>query len=163
MDRKLRSLLALGVIFLFLAAMGPISAQAAQGGVTVGVLNCNVAGGWGLIFGSSKDVQCTFEGPGKRTERYKGTISRFGADIGYSAAGVMVWSVVAPSQNVAPGDLKGTYAGATGGAAVGVGVGANVLIGGLNNSIALQPVSIEGRTGLNVAAGIGALSLEPAR
>ena len=36
-------------------------------------------------------------------------------------------------------------------ATVGVGLGANVLVGGSGNSIALQPVSIEGTTGLNVA------------
>lgn len=159
MTRFLRRTLALGVIAV--AAMGPLPALAAEGGVAAGVLSCNVAAGWGFIFGSSKDVNCTFEGPGRRTERYRGAITRFGADIGYSGAGVMVWSVLAPTVNVDSGSLKGSYAGATAGVAVGVGLGANVLVGGLNNSIALQPVSIEGRTGLNVAAGIGALTLEP--
>ncbi|MEK7847685.1 MAG: DUF992 domain-containing protein [Chloroflexota bacterium] len=140
--------------------MSPLPALAAEGGVAAGTLTCNVAGGWGFIFGSSKDVQCTFEGLGRTTERYAGAITKFGVDIGYSGAGVMVWGVVAPTVNVASGSLDGSYAGATGGAAAGVGVGANVLVGGLNNSIALQPVSIEGRTGLNVAAGIGALTLK---
>ena len=72
---------------------------------------------------------------------------------------VIVWAVVAPTINLAPGALAGNYVGATAGATAGVGVGANVLIGGSGNSIALQPVSIEGNTGLNVAAGIGAISL----
>jgi outer membrane protein OmpA-like peptidoglycan-associated protein len=55
--------------------------------------------------------------------------------------------------------LDGDYVGATAGATVGVGIGANALIGGGNKSIALQPLSFEGNTGLNVAAGVGALSL----
>ena len=158
MARFFRRMLVLGVIAV--AVMSPLPALAAEAGVAAGTLTCNVAGGWGFIFGSSKDVQCTFESVGKTTERYTGSIMKFGVDIGYSGAGVMVWGVVAPTVNVASGSLEGTYAGATGGAAVGVGVGANVLIGGVNNSIALQPLSVEGRTGLNVAAGIGALTLK---
>jgi hypothetical protein len=58
-----------------------------------------------------------------------------------------------------PGALSGTYTGATGSATVGVGVGANVLVGGSGNSTMLQPVSIEGTTGLNVAAGIAEMTL----
>lgn len=157
MTRFLCRMLVLGVIAV--AVMSPLPALAADG-VAAGTLTCNVASGWGFIFGSSKDVQCTFETVGKTTERYSGSIMKFGADIGYSGAGVMLWGVFAPSATMAPGALDGTYAGATGGAAVGVGVAANVLVGGGNNSIALQPVSFEGRTGLNVAAGIGALNLK---
>ena len=73
--------------------------------------------------------------------------------------GVLVWAVFAPTANLGPGALNGNYVGATGSATVGVGAGANVLIGGSNNMISLQPVSVEGNTGLNVAAGIGSISL----
>ena len=89
--------------------------------------------------------------------------SKFGVDIGYTNGGVLIWGVFAPTTNMARGALAGSYAGATGSATVGVGVGANVLIGGSNRSISLQPVSIEGNTGLNVAAGIGAITLRLAR
>ncbi|MGA8549319.1 MAG: DUF992 domain-containing protein, partial [Stellaceae bacterium] len=87
----------------------------------------------------------------------------FGVDIGYTQGGVLVWAVFAPTANVAPGVLAGSYIGATGSATVGVGAGANVLIGGSNRTISLQPVSIEGNTGLNIAAGIGAISLRYVR
>ncbi|MEI8190620.1 MAG: DUF992 domain-containing protein, partial [candidate division NC10 bacterium] len=118
MARFLRRVLVLGAIAVAVM-MSPLPALAADGGVAAGTLTCNVAGGWGFIFGSSKDVQCTFETVGKKTERYTGAIMKFGADIGYSGAGVMIWGVFAPSANLAPGSLDGTYAGATGGATVG--------------------------------------------
>jgi hypothetical protein len=74
----------------------------------------------------------------------------------------MVWLVFAPGQ-VSPGALAGDYGGATASATVGAGVGANVLLGGSNKQITLQPVSVEGSAGLNVAAGIAAVTLKPAR
>ena len=132
---------------------------AAQGGVRVGTLSCNVAAGWGFVFGSSKALHCTFAGPDHRVEHYAGTISKFGVDIGYTQGGVLVWAVFAPTTNLAPGSLAGSFGGATASATVGVGAGANVLVGGSNRTISLQPVSIEGNTGLNVAAGIGAITL----
>jgi hypothetical protein len=88
-----------------------------------------------------------------------GAIDKFGVDIGYTAAAVIVWAVIAPTVNLAPGSLTGIYAGASAGAAVGAGLGANALIGGSNQQIALQPLSIQGQTGLNVAAGIASLTL----
>jgi len=143
-------------------AMHGTPAQA-QAGVRVGTLNCNVASGWGFVFGSSRALHCIFTpGPG-HPEHYTGSISKFGVDIGYTQGGVLVWGVLAPTTNVAPGALAGSFAGATASATVGVGVGANVLIGGSNRTISLQPVSIEGNTGLNVAAGIGAITLHLVR
>ncbi len=147
------------------AAIGthPLPA-AAQGGVRVGTLNCNVAAGWGFVFGSSKALRCTFApGPGGHPDHYAGSISKFGVDIGYTQGGVLVWAVFAPTTNLAPGALAGSYGGATASATVGVGAGANVLVGGSNHTISLQPVSIEGNTGLNVAAGIGAITLHHVR
>jgi len=141
-----------------LAASLPTAAQA-QGGVRVGTLTCHVASGWGFVFGSSKSLRCTFAPAPGRAEFYAGTINKFGVDIGYTQGGVLVWAVFAPTANLAPGSLNGNYVGATGSATVGVGVGANVLVGGSNSTISLQPVSFEGNTGLNVAAGIGSISL----
>jgi hypothetical protein len=129
-------------------------------GVKVGVLTCNVDSGWGLVFGSSKDLRCTYAPYGSAPEHYGGTISKFGVDLGYSTGSVIVWAVLSPTTNVAPGALSGEYAGATGSAAIVGGVGANVLVGGSNKSISLQPLSIEGYAGLNVAAGIAVISLQ---
>jgi len=134
----------------------------AQSGVVVGTLTCNVASGFGFVIGSSRAINCNYGGPGGRYEHYVGNISKFGVDIGYTQAGILVWTVFAPAASLAPGALAGNYVGGTASATVGVGVGANALIGGSNNSIALQPLSIEANQGLNVAAGIAALTLTPA-
>jgi Protein of unknown function (DUF992) len=137
------------------AGVGPASAAS---GVKVGTLSCNVASGWGFIIGSTRALNCTFVGP-HGPEYYTGNVSKFGADIGYTSGGVLVWTVIAPTARLAPGSLAGNYAGATASATVGVGVGANVLIGGSGNTVALQPLSIEGNQGLNVAAGIASITL----
>ena len=148
------------------AAVGLASAfatpAAAQGGVNVGNLTCNVSSGWGFVFGSSRALNCTFAGAGGRYEYYVGNIMKFGVDIGYTQGGVLIWTVIAPAANLVPGSLAGSYAGGTASATVGVGVGAHALIGGSGNTIALQPLSLEGNSGLNVAAGIGAIQLTPA-
>ena len=134
----------------------------AQPGVVIGTLTCNVASGFGFVFGSSRAINCTFAGPGGRYEHYVGDISKFGVDIGFTQGGILVWTVVAPTAALAPGALAGNYVGGTASATVGVGVGANALVGGSNSSIALQPLSIEANLGLNVAAGVAAMTLTPA-
>jgi hypothetical protein len=140
-----------------IAAMaGPAAAQSA---VNVGTLTCNVASGWGFVFGSSKALNCTFAGVGGRYEHYVGNITKFGADIGYTSGGILVWTVVAPVAMMQPGALSGSYGGATASATVVVGAGANALIGGSGNTVALQPLSVEGNTGLNVAAGVAGIQL----
>ena len=129
-----------------------------QSGANVGSLTCNVAGGVGFVFGSSKELSCLFTRTDGKAERYSGSIKKFGIDIGFTKEAQMVWLVFAPG-NIAPGALAGSYGGATASGTVGVGVGANVLLGGSNKQITLQPVSVEGSVGLNVAAGIGAVDL----
>ena len=133
-----------------------------EGGMKAGMLTCQVASGWGLVFGSSKDLKCTFSPKPGVSEHYTGTIGKFGVDIGYTDATVIAWTVLAPSNDVSPGALAGTYTGATGSAAVAAGVGANVLVGGGAHSISLQPVSFQAGTGLNVAGGIALITLQPA-
>jgi hypothetical protein len=134
------------------------SAEAA--GVKIGVLTCNVDGGWGYVLGSSKEIHCNYVPNEGRGEHYFGDISKIGVDIGYTSGGIIVWDVIAPTSDLRPGALEGGYGGVSAQATVGVGVGANVLLGGFDRSIALQPISIEGNTGLNVAAGIGAVTLK---
>ncbi len=64
----------------------------------------------------------------------------------------------------APGiAASGVNVGVSGQASVGLGLGANVLLGGSNDQIALQPASIEGVQGLNVAAGFGEMTLTAAK
>jgi hypothetical protein len=144
------------------AAVMSYAGAADADGVKVGALTCNVSSGWGFIFGSSRDLVCYFHPNNAVPERYEGTISKFGVDIGYTSGGEIIWEVFAPNSGKARGALQGDYAGATAGATVGLGVGAHVLIGGLDRSIALQPLSLEGNKGLNVAAGIGAMTLHDA-
>jgi hypothetical protein len=104
-------------------------------------------------------MECAYALQPGYTEYYTGSVTKLGADIGYLGSGVIIWSVLAPTTNLGQGALAGHYAGATASAAVGVGAGANVLIGGFQSSIALQPISIEGQNGLNVAAGVASMAL----
>ena len=135
----------------------------AQQPVAAGTLTCDVSAGLGMIIGSRKSVACTFAPsyPGP-VEFYNGTITKVGVDIGATAASVMVWLVYAPTSRPV-GALAGNYVGATGEATFGVGLGANVLVGGSNRTIGLQPVSVQGQTGLNVAGGVAELSLQFSR
>ena len=142
-----------------LLALGLLALPAhADGGVKLGVLVCDVSGSIGLILGGSESASCTFQGP-NGVEYYKGRITQVGLDIGVTAGAVMSWAVFAPGQ-VGKGALAGDYAGATADAAFAVGLGANVLVGGSQQSIALQPVSIEGQAGVNIAAGLANFQLQ---
>ena len=133
----------------------------AQQGVKAGFLRCDVGGSVSFIFGSSRNLNCVFETSNThRIDNYTGTIRRFGIDIGYQRRGVIVWGVVAPTNDVGPGALAGSYGGITAAVAAGFGVGANALIGGLRDSIALQPLSVEGIQGINIAAGIASITLQ---
>ena len=150
----------LGAAAVCLAMTG--AASAAPAGVRVGDLTCNVASGWGFVFGSSKDLHCTFRGNAAHGgEHYTGVINKFGVDIGYTDGGVLVWGVFAPASDVGKGALRGSYVGGSAQVNAGIGAGANALIGGFNKSITLQPLSLEGSKGLNVAAGIGSIHLTP--
>jgi hypothetical protein len=137
------------------------SAQAGDG-VAAGVLTCAVKGGDSFIFGSTRELRCLFQvnanDPGFR---YGGKIQKFGLDIGVTEKARLAWTVFAPTDRLDPGALAGTYAGVAAGAAVGVGGSANVLIGGSNNTISLQPLSLEGETGLNAAAAVASVELFP--
>jgi hypothetical protein len=127
--------------------------------IKAGVLTCDVSEGMGYIIGSQKQLSCSFapEGAGRR-EDYDGSITKFGLDLGLTRGGFMVWSVF--TNTVAgPGFLAGDYFGASGEVTVAAGLGANVLVGGSNRTVALQPISLGGQTGLNVAIGVAALRL----
>lgn len=135
---------------------GPVQAQDR---IQAGSLTCDVSAGIGFIIGSQRSVNCTFQpsGPGP-VEYYQGSISKLGVDIGVTAGGVMVWLVFAPT-NRPIGALSGTYVGGAAEATVIAGVGANALVGGSNRTVALQPLSVQGQAGLNIAAGVAGLDL----
>jgi hypothetical protein len=157
-NNKSRMIVAVGALLLF--TLSAIPARAADNmTVKTGYLTCHEAAGWGFIIGSSHKLRCTYTSNKHRTEYYTGSISKFGADIGYLQSAVILWAVAAPTTDLKAGALAGHYAGAQASVALGVGAGANVLVGGFDKSIALQPVSVEGQNGLNVAAGIGEMTL----
>jgi hypothetical protein len=163
MKRSTYALAAAAVaVVLMGSAMDPASAQRTQR-VKAGVLACDISAGIGLIIGSQKQVTCMFspDQPGPR-EVYVGTITKFGLDIGVTTGGQMAWAVYAPTTRRF-GALAGRYGGASAEATVGVGAGINVLVGGSDRTMSLQPISIEGQTGLNLAAGVTGLELHPAR
>lgn len=137
-----------------------VNTAPSQAGLKVGSLTCNVSSGFGFLFGSSKDLKCTFQTNGGNGEHYTGTFSKYGLDIGFAEQSVLVWGVVAPTSDMRSGALEGDYAGASASAALGIGLGANVLVGGLDKSIALQPLSVQSNAGLNIAAGVGVISLK---
>jgi hypothetical protein len=154
--------LIVGVCAVSVAVIALASPSAAQSRVKTGMLECDVSGGVGLIVGSRKQMTCTFSPASGPREAYFGTIGKFGLDIGATSGGRMAWAVYAPTTG-GPAALAGTYAGASGEATVGAGLGANVLVGGSNRTIALQPVSVQGQTGLNLAVGVAGLELRPVR
>jgi len=131
--------------------------------VKVGALRCEVSAGLGLIVTSSKELSCAFTSAHGWRERYYGRIRKFGLDLGATERGVLVWDVFASVAGPRRHALAGEYGGVDASATVGVGVGANVLVGGSGRAFALQPLSVEGQTGLALAAGVESLTLRPGR
>src|ERR1700722_7210373 len=157
------SILAGVAVTLLVASFTGAHAQAPLNRVQVGVLECRGGASIGFIVGSVTNLGCVLRVEGVPEDRYVATIRKVGIDIGITEESALAWGVWAPVARLGPGDLSGNYAGAQGSAAVGVGAGGNVLVGGSNNSIALQPLSLQGQVGLNVAAGLESLELRPGR
>jgi hypothetical protein len=150
----------IGAAALTTAAIAPVDAQPRR--VQVGTLACSISAGVGMVVGSQRNVACNFQPDGGPPEAYTGTMTRIGVDVGFTTGGAMVWGVFTDTSRYT-GMLTGTYAGATAEATLAAGLGANVLIGGSNHSVALQPLSVQGQVGLNIAAGVGALDLHYAQ
>jgi len=143
---------------LALSLAQPIAARA-QDRVEIGLLDCVVSGGSGFIFGSTKDLRCEFQHVDGGLEPYFGAIRKFGIDIGSTDSSILRWAVLAPKRDLGPGALDGEYVGVSAEATVGVGLGANALLGGFGKSIALQPFSVQSQSGLNFAVGVAELEL----
>jgi hypothetical protein len=128
--------------------------------IRVGGLTCIAAPRIGLVLGSRQNLRCVFRSNATGGHyNYAGTISRIGVDVGVTGGGRLLWGVFAPTSHVGYGVLRGTYVGASGNASFGIGLGANVLVGGSNRTISLQPLSVEGQVGVNLALGVARLTL----
>jgi hypothetical protein len=141
-----------------IAAMAAVPGAQAQSRVEVGVLTCTASGSTGFIVGSTRSLSCRFNRQGK-DEFYSGTINKFGLDIGVTKQAKIAWAVLAPTANLPRRSLAGSYGGVSAEATIGLGVGANALIGGSSKSIVLQPLSVQAQEGLNIAAGVSSLQL----
>ena len=155
--------------FLLLAAAAvtmlasSIAGAYAQQRVQVGVLECRGGASIGFIVGSVTNLGCVLRADGMPEDRYIATVRKVGLDLGITQESALAWGVFAPVAQLGPGGLSGNYVGAQGSATLGVGVGGNVLVGGSANSIALQPLSVQGQVGVSVAAGLESLELRPGR
>lgn len=133
----------------------------AQARVEAGMLTCEVGGGFALILSSPRDLHCVFHKANGQTEAYGGRLREVGLDVGVSGRGVIAWEVVAGTTDLPPGELSGRYGGVEAGAAVGLGGSARAMVGGSNRTISLQPLSVEGRSGINIAVGVASMELLP--
>lgn len=144
------------------AMMFGLAATPASADVKIGTLSCDVEPGYGFVIGSHKEMSCTFYGMDGTQVDYVGSIGKLGIDIGFTSATHILWAVIAPGAGSAD-SLSGSYTGANVEGTVGFGVGANVLVGGMHKSINLQPVSVQGQAGLNVAAAVSSIKLTAVR
>lgn len=154
-----RSRLAIGSVMLALCC----GSATAQTYAKVGVLSCDVSAGVGMILMQKQSLNCVFQSDnGGPPDAYVGAITEYGVALGEVAAGHLIWGVLASVGGVPHGALAGSYTGIGVEASAGAGLGANALIGGSERAFSLQPISVEGQVGVNVAAGITAITLTPA-
>jgi hypothetical protein len=155
----MRKMVVSTAILIVIASLFGISTATAQQRVEAGVLTCRLAPSVGLIIGSRQRMRCEFVAPDGRSERYTGSVTRFGLDLGLTVGGIMRWAVLSNTRIPGRGFLAGSYVGASGDIALGIGVGANALVGGSRRSTVLQPLSLAGQVGINLAVGVAGLRL----
>jgi hypothetical protein len=147
------------------ALIAPIASADAAPPVRAGVLQCqggqNVGFVVGFVVGSVTSLECVFRSEGRRPEPYIAKVQRIGLDLGVTEQTQLSWTVNAPNSRLGRGELAGSYGGVGANASIGVGGGGNFLVGGPANAYALQPISLQGQTGLNVAAGVAGIELQP--
>jgi Protein of unknown function (DUF992) len=150
----------LGAAALATVLSTPVGAQ--QDRVQAGSLECSMSSSIGLIVASQRNIACNYKPNGGPPEAYVGTMTRVGLDVGITGGGAIIWAVFSGTNRYV-GMLAGTYVGASAEMTVAAGLGANVLVGGSNRSVALQPLSVQGQVGLNIAAGVSSLELHLAQ
>src|SRR5438445_12344994 len=162
--RRLGHMRFLTLTLATLSLLAPIaSADAAPPVVQAGILQCQGGQNVGCVVGSVTSLECVFQSEGRRPEPYLATVRRIGLDLGITEQTRFTWAVNAPNGRLPRGDLAGNYGGVGANASVGIGGGGNWLVGGPANAYALQPVSLQGQTGLNRAARVPGLELPPVR
>ena len=160
---ELKKCVSLGAIALLAATLSTPTLAEDDQKTQLGLLECTIEGGFGLLLGSKKEANCNFVHEDGTVDNYKGSLNKLGLDIGVTGESYLKWVVFTPIGNeVGDFALRGKYVGVSASGAFGVGLGANALVGGSNDKIGLQPLSVEGSTGLNLAVGFSSLSLEPA-
>jgi Protein of unknown function (DUF992) len=147
--------------FALAALSASLASAHATPSVRAGILQCRAGQNVGFVVGSVHSFECVFQSEGRRPEPYIATVRRFGVDLGFTQQTQLTWAVNAPNRPLGRGQLAGSYGGIGANASVGIGFGGNFLVGGPQNAYALQPLSVQGQTGLNVAAGIAGLELQP--
>lgn len=155
----------LGAIFAVATILAaPALAQAPQPWTQVGGLSCKINPNIGFIIFGHQPMECRFtpNTPTMPPEAYQGALNTVGIDVGVTAGSVLGWAVFAPTTGFPAGSLAGEYVGASGDLGLGLGAGANVLIGGSGRTFALQPVSLQGSIAVNAVLGVSALKLRPA-
>ena len=158
MPRKLTVAIgAMGLVVGVLASGAPAQAQAQA--VKAGLLSCHASSGFGLIFGTTRDVNCALHLDAGTPQHYVGHIDSFGFDAGYTEAGTLIWVVLAQT-TPAPGALTGTFEPHPASTLVGEGFTTNTLMGGTGNTIALLPLNLQPNTNVNDAAGVAKLTLK---
>jgi hypothetical protein len=146
-----------GTVSLLL--LPPVVGQMAQPGTQVGMLTCEMAPRTAVTLRSLQSIRCRFIADGKDAQQaYIGEIETVGPDVGDSTGGVLVWDVLASTDDPPAGGLAGVYVGPNGDISVDSGGGPNVLFGGSARTIALRPLALEGE--INVALGLGLSSLK---
>jgi uncharacterized protein DUF992 len=154
----------LSTLTIAIAALAAsVGGASAMPSARAGILQCQGGQNVGFVVGSVTSLECVFQSEGRRPEPYIATIRRFGLDLGVTDQTQFSWAVNAPTSRIGRGELAGNYGGVGANASVGIGGGGNFLLGGPQDSYALQPISVQGQTGLNVAAGVAGLELQPVR
>jgi Protein of unknown function (DUF992) len=148
------------ILIMTALILGAVGAHG-QTWVQAGMLRCRLNPSIGFVIFGHQSMECSFQPVSGAVQAYEGAINTVGLDLGVSEAGRFAWAVFGPANGMPYGALGGEYVGASGDIGIGVGAGANVLVGGSNRSVALQPVSLEGSVGLNVVAGLSQLKLRP--
>ena len=151
------------ITIAIVALLAPLASANALPPVRAGVLQCQGGQNVGYVVGSVTSFECVFRSEGRPPEPYIATVRRYGVDLGFTDQTRFAWAVNAPTGRLGRGDLAGSYGGVGANASIGIGGGGNFLVGGPANAYALQPLSVQGQTGLNVAAGIADIQLEPFR
>ncbi|MGY3447995.1 DUF992 domain-containing protein [Bradyrhizobium sp. USDA 4353] len=146
---------------LLLVSVAPLAQAHASRPMRVGVLECEGRRTTGKLVMSNARLRCVFRSQGRAPERYVAKVRRYGLDLGLTDETRMAWAVTAPVNDFGRSELGGRYGGVSANAAALVGFGGSFLLRDTDRATQLQPISLQGQTGMNLAAGITEVELVP--